>query len=250
MKTLFATFFAAICCMVAHGEDFARWVDPFVGTVGDGNCFPGPCRPFGMVQPSPDTGEKTHCGGYKFTDTTIRCFSQTHLNGTGRPAMGDIGIMPVVGFSRKERKEVGEKSSSWRKEDNNSILQLQLKTPTLNKETEIAEVGYYAVTLENGVKCEATATERVAVWRFAWPEGASRGLSIDAAAMLMQHFNAKLGATVPESSATLREDRRGMSGYKKALGWTPYKLFYAIEFCSWMDAVQAVLRNRVLGAVG
>jgi len=230
MKTLFATFFAAICCMVVQGEDFARWVDPFVGTVGDGNCFPGPCRPFGMVQPSPDTGEKTHCGGYKFTDTTIRCFSQTHLNGTGRPAMGDIGIMPVVGFSRKERKEVGEKSSSWRKEDNNSICQLQLKTPTLKKETEVAEVGYYAVTLENGVKCEATATERVAVWRFAWPEGASRGLSIDAAAMLMQHFNAKLGATVPESSATLREDRRGMSGYKKALGWTPYKLFYAIEF--------------------
>ena len=215
---------------MAQGEDFARWVDPFVGTVGDGNCFPGPCRPFGMAQPSPDTGEKTHCGGYKFTDTTIRCFSQTHLNGTGRPAMGDVGIMPVVGFSRKERKEVGEKSSSWRKEDNNSILQLQLKTPTLKKETEIAEVGYYAVTLENGVKCEATATERVAVWRFAWPEGASRGLSIDAAAMLMQHFNAKLGATVPESSATLREDRRGMSGYKKALGWTPYKLFYAIEF--------------------
>jgi putative alpha-1,2-mannosidase len=56
MKTLFATFFAAICCMVAQGEDFAQWVDPFVGTVGDGNCFPGPCRPFGMVQPSPEIG--------------------------------------------------------------------------------------------------------------------------------------------------------------------------------------------------
>ena len=96
MKTLFATFFAAICCMVAQGEDFARWVDPFVGTVGDGNCFPGPCRPFGMVQPSPDTGEKTHCGGYKFTDATIRHFSQTHLNGTGRPAMGDIGIIKAT----------------------------------------------------------------------------------------------------------------------------------------------------------
>ena len=215
----------SVAACVAQEDDFARWVDPFIGTVGDGNCFPGSCRPFGMVQPSPDTGEKTHCGGYKFTDTTIRHFSQTHLNGTGRPAMGDIGIMPVVGFSRKERKEVGEKSSSWRKEDNNSILQ-------------IAEVGYYAVTLENGIKCEATATERVAVWRFTWPDGragsplpaASRALSIDAAAMLMQHFNAKLGATVPESSATLRQDNRGMAGYKKALGWTPYKLFYAIEF--------------------
>ena len=71
---------AMVLTAMAQGEDFARWVDPFVGTVGDGNCFPGPCRPFGMAQPSPDTGEKTHCGGYKFTDTTIRCFSQTHLN--------------------------------------------------------------------------------------------------------------------------------------------------------------------------
>ena len=199
-----------VAACTAQGEDFARWVDPFVGTVGDGNCFPGPCRPFGMVQPSPDTGEKTHCGGYKFTDATIRHFSQTHLNGTGRPAMGDIAILPM-----------GES-------------QLRVKSEELrvgiDKASEVAEVGYYAVTLENGVKCEATATERVAVWRFAWPEGASRGLSIDAAAMLMQHFNAKLGATVPESFATLREDRRGMSGYKKALGWTPYKLFYAIEF--------------------
>ena len=199
-----------VAACTAQGEDFARWVDPFVGTVGDGNCFPGPCRPFGMVQPSPDTGEKTHCGGYKFTDATIRHFSQTHLYGTGRPAMGDIAILPM-----------GES-------------QLRVKSEELrvgiDKASEVAEVGYYAVTLENGVKCEATATERVAVWRFAWPEGASRGLSIDAAAMLMQHFNAKLGATVPESFATLREDRRGMSGYKKALGWTPYKLFYAIEF--------------------
>ena len=232
MRIICGTILAAAMMSVAaaKGEDLARWVDPFIGTAGEGNCFPGPCRPFGMVQPSPDTGDKTHCGGYKFTDATIRHFSQTHLNGTGRPAMGDVGIMPIAGFSRKERKEVGEKSSSWRKEDNNSILQLQLKTPTLKKETEIAEVGYYAVTLENGIKCEATATERVAVWRFTWPDGAARMLSVDAAAMLMQGWNLKLGTMVPESSAALHEDRRGISGYKKALGWTPYKLFYAIEF--------------------
>ena len=85
---------AAMSVVAAKSEDFARWVDPFVGTVGNGNCFPGPCRPFGMVQPSPDTGTKVTCGGYKFTDATIRGFSQTHLNGTGRPAMGDISILP------------------------------------------------------------------------------------------------------------------------------------------------------------
>ena len=214
---------AAMSVVAAESEDFARWVDPFVGTVGNGNCFPGPCRPFGMVQPSPDTGKKTHCGGYKFTDATIRGFSQTHLNGTGRPAMGDISILPffstgltgLTGLS-------GDAPPDFRNPVN-------LVNP-VKKETEVAEIGYYAVTLENGVKCEATATERVAVWRFTWQEGTERRLYVDAAAMLMQAWNVKRGATVPESSAFLREDRRGMTGYKKALGWTPYKLFYAFEF--------------------
>ena len=91
-----------------------------------------------------------------------------------------------------------------------------------DKASEVAEPGYYAVTLAGGVKCEATATERVAVWRFAWPEGAARRLYVDAAAMLMQAFNAKQGATVLESQATLGADSRTIRGGKKALGWTPY----------------------------
>ena len=86
------------------------------------------------------------------------------------------------------------------------------------------------MTLEGGVKCEATATERVAVWRFTWPEGAARRLYVDAAAMLMQAWNQKQGATVPESQATLDENKQAIRGGKKALGWTPYKLFYDIEF--------------------
>ena len=198
------------------GEDFTQWVDPFVGTQGDGNCFPGACRPFGMVQPSPDTGAKVHCGGYKFGDETIRGFSQTHLNGTGRPAMGDISILPILDSGHKERKEHKDFTT--------------FATFAAKKQSEIAEPGYYAVTLEGGVKCEATATERVAVWRFTWPEGEARRLCVDAAAMLMQAFNAKQGATVPWAEATLGENKRSIRGGKKALGWTPYKLFYDIEF--------------------
>ena len=97
-KSIASMALAAFCACAALGEDFAKWVDPFVGTSGDGNCFPGACRPFGMVQPSPDTGDgsRVWCGGYKFEDAKIRGFSQTHLNGTGRPAMGDISILPFV----------------------------------------------------------------------------------------------------------------------------------------------------------
>ena len=203
---------AAFCACAALGEDFAKWVDPFVGTSGDGNCFPGACRPFGMVQPSPDTGDGSHvwCGGYKFEDAKIRGFSQTHLNGTGRPAMGDISILPMAESKLKVESEKFKAA--------------------FDKSSEIAEVGYYAVTLESGVKCEATAAGRVAVWRFTWPESAERRLFVDAASMLMQQHNQKFGATVPWSEAREDDDHRSLSGGKTALGWTPYTLFYRIEF--------------------
>ena len=208
LETLLAA--AVLSANAALAENVIRWVDPFIGTVDEGNCFPGPCRPFGMVQPSPDTGGKVHCSGYKFTDTTVRGFSQTHLNGTGCPAMGDIAILPLT-EPESEVEGCGPRIG-------------------INKASEAAEIGYYAVTLANGVKCEATATERVAVWRFTWPKGAPRLIYADAAAMLMQPWNAKLGATVPESSYSTGPDGRTILGRKKALGWTAYRLFYKIGF--------------------
>ena len=210
MRIYVGVLFAVAHALSAVGEDLAKWVDPFTGTSGNGNCFPGACRPFGMVQASPDTGTKTHCSGYKFEDRTIRGFSQTHLNGTGRPAMGDVSILPVA----ESKFEVSSREFGV----------------AFDKKSEVAEPGYYAVTLDGGVRCEATATERVAVWRFTWPKGAARRLYVDSAAMLMQSWNQKMGATVLEASHSLGKDGASIQGYKKALGWTPYRLFYSIGF--------------------
>lgn len=199
--------------------DFASYVDPFIGTAGDGNCFPGPCFPFGMAQPGPDSGDgsRVWCGGYKHTDTLIRGFSQTHLSGTGRPGMGDLSLMP-------------------------------LSSHPVKKLSETAEVGYYAVTLDGGIRCEATASERCAVWRFSWPEGAAPRLLVDGAAMLMQAWNAKLGPTVPESSYSLGNDRCTILGGKTALGWTPYTLFWAIRFDRPWAKIERLPRNPFEGA--
>ena len=46
----------------------------------------------------------------------------------------------------------------------------------------------------------------------------------------MQAWNQKLGATVPWSEIELDPCKRRMTGGKKALGWTFYKLFYDIVF--------------------
>jgi len=35
-------------------KEYTQFVNTFIGTDGTGHTFPGPCIPFGMVQPGPD----------------------------------------------------------------------------------------------------------------------------------------------------------------------------------------------------
>src|SRR5581483_5558313 len=60
-------------------------VDPFIGTAGGGNTFPGASLPFGMMQWSPDTGADAW---YEYGQKRIYGFSLTHLSGAGCPLYG------------------------------------------------------------------------------------------------------------------------------------------------------------------
>src|SRR5690242_7439276 len=81
---LSATAYAAV-----PGEDAWSSVDPFIGTGAGGHTYPGASLPFGMVQLSPDTDIKPFkesykwAAGYRYEDSTILGFSQTHFSGTG-----------------------------------------------------------------------------------------------------------------------------------------------------------------------
>ena len=48
-------------------ERLTGWVDPFIGTDGTGNTFPGASMPFGMVAPSADNegGRTRLASGYR-----------------------------------------------------------------------------------------------------------------------------------------------------------------------------------------
>src|SRR5512145_2005021 len=63
-------------------ETLSDYIRPLVGTQGEGNTYPGPTAPFGMVQPGPDTNGEKFCG-YDYTDRFLYGFSMTHLSGTG-----------------------------------------------------------------------------------------------------------------------------------------------------------------------
>jgi putative alpha-1,2-mannosidase len=88
--------------------DYTKFVNPFIGTDGTGHTFPGPSRPFAMVQPGPDNTDQgwDYTSGYQLKDSTIIGFSNTRASGTGISEFGDILLYPFVGnpteFSAKK----------------------------------------------------------------------------------------------------------------------------------------------------
>ena len=161
---LIATFFIAANCI---GQlHLTSYVNPFIGTVFEGNCYPGATLPFGMVQLSPDNGltEKDKyegwCSGYSYTKNIIKGFSHTHLSGTGRAALGDISVLPMVG----EQQTVRDIRSD------------------ISHNEESASPGYYSVMLKSfGIKAELTTTERCGFHRYTFPESKQAIIRFDIA---------------------------------------------------------------------
>ena len=92
-------------------QDYASYVNPFIGTGGHGHTYPGAVVPNGMIQPSPDTRiyEWDACSGYYYEDTTINGFSHTHVSGTGCADYGDTRPAPCRSIIRW-----GRRVSKWR----------------------------------------------------------------------------------------------------------------------------------------
>jgi len=144
----------------------SQYVNPMIGTGGHGHTFPGPARPFGMVQLSPDNksivSEWDWCSGYHISDTTIVGFSHTHLSGTGVGDLGDILLMPFIGENPFPENNTAAYASGF------------------SHENEKASAGYYAVFLNKpGVKAELTASEHVGFHRYTFPESNDAMVVID-----------------------------------------------------------------------
>ena len=133
-------------------------VNPFIGTAGGGNTFPGATVPFGMVQWGPDTRAD---GWYYHDDQTIRGFSLTHISGAGCPVYADVPILPWTGA-------VAAPGSG------------PDYAVAFSHDLEQAHPGYYAVELGNGVKIELTASARAGIGRFVFPADAPRTFLIKA----------------------------------------------------------------------
>ncbi|MFA8449759.1 MAG: GH92 family glycosyl hydrolase [Bacteroidales bacterium] len=146
----------------------ADYVNPKIGTGGHGHTFPGASLPFGMVQLSPDTriDDWDGCSGYHCSDNSILGFSHTHLSGTGCGDYGDIRFMPLVGNVQINPGEKENTKTGYRS--------------LFDKESEIAEPGYYSVKLTDyNVKAELTTTLRTGLHAYTFPESKESRIILD-----------------------------------------------------------------------
>ena len=197
MKRLSISLFAGLLCFLtayAQEENLTSFVNPFIGTAGFGNVYPGAQLPYGGIQISPDTDDYDYdvAAGYKYTKPSLLGFSLTHLSGTGIPDLGDFLFVPGEG---------GE--------------------APLVHEQESARPGYYSADFA-GVKAEMTAAARSGILRFTYPEGSTSDLTID-----LQH-------TLRWKCvwASVRQiDEYTLVGSKIVGGWNPDRHVYvAVRF--------------------
>ena len=197
----------------------SSYIRPLIGTKGEGNVYPGPSAPFGMIQISPDTDKVlwATASGYEYSDPTILGFSLTHLSGTGIPDLGDFLFMPQIGqpafvSGEKDKPEEGYQS-------------------TYSHDEEVASAGYYKVKLQkSGVTTELTAGKRAGILRFTFPASDEASIMTDLAHVLSG------GRWKVAQSHVRIEDEATVTGFHIINGWAKERhLFYAARYSRPFD---------------
>lgn len=202
---------AALFCAASsfcYGLDYASYVDPFIGTEGDGNTFPGVSMPFGMVKLGPDCGDRSSNSGYR-TGEPVRGFSHLHVSGTGGgPKYGNILFFPFPGEVNPSDYGAGVTA-------------------------EHAEPAYYSTTLDNGVKAELTGTDHAGVHRYTFTRPGKCGVLVDAGSILGAHACCGENQTLLGSEVEILSDHEIAGQNRVSGGWNmgdPFTVYFYATF--------------------
>jgi predicted alpha-1,2-mannosidase len=208
----------------------ADFVRPFVGTQGEGNTYPGPSAPFGMIQLGPDTEKELWetASGYEYADPTILGFSLTHLSGTGIPDLGDFLFVPQIG---EPRLVAGTKN------DPNSGYQSRY-----SHEEEVASAAYYKVRLQkSGAAVELTAGERAGMMRMTFPANDDASILID-----LSHVLTGKKWKVVWSHVRV-EDNSTITGFHLVNGWAKERsLYFAARYSQPFDRAEIMSDGKLV----
>ncbi|MFO7692012.1 MAG: GH92 family glycosyl hydrolase [Vicinamibacterales bacterium] len=189
------------------GESLAAYVDPFIGTGGQGHTFPGAAVPGGLVQLSPDSGRQgpEWSSGYHYSDTEIAGFSHTHLSGTAIGDLCDILVTPTQAGAEMP----GSVASPF------------------SHEKEKAFPGYYSVDLGAfDIRAELTATRRVGLHRYSFLRpGAGRQPAV------LFDLGFAVNRDEPVDTQISLEGPTTISGHRFSTGWAKdQRVFFVARF--------------------
>jgi len=201
----------------------ADYVDPFIGTDFHGHTYPGATTPFGAVQLSPDTRRNNWdaASGYHYSDSTLLGFSHLHLSGTGVGDLGDILFHPTIA-------DVKLKPEGYIFEPH-----------PFSHINEEASPGYYKVFLhEQKITAELTATSRVGVHRYTFPESTSAKIIID-----LWHSVNDEDINHLEFNVTGPDE---ITGIRVSSGWTPNQhIHFVAKFSKPFKDVKLVSAGEI-----
>ena len=217
--------------------DLIQFVDPMIGTAKMGHTYPGATAPFGSIQLSPDTdtipyaveGQYNpdvykYCAGYQYDDPTIVGFSHTHFSGTGHADLGDFLLMPTVGKLQLNPGTASDSSSGYRS--------------AFSHDNEEAQAGYYSVLLEDyNIKAELTATTRVGMHQYTFPESDQAHIIFDLTSGIYNYEGKNIWTFLRVENDTL------VTGYRQTNGWArTRKVFFAMTFSK---PIESYGRNKL-----
>ena len=221
---LILTFLLLSGCTTRKPEteitDLTRYVDPFIGTGYHGHVFLGANVPFGGVQVGPTNYVKgwDWCSGYHYSDSIVTGFSQLHLSGTGIGDLGDVLITPFTGELKTSPGTQDKPLSGY--------------ASLYSHKDETARPGYYSVIMKGyDILAELTASERVAVHRYTFPEAREAHIAIN--------LTDGIGWDKPTEAFIKKVDSQTYTGYRFSTGWAKdQRLYFAIRLSKPIGSFQ------------
>ena len=217
-NSVIATIFAAVLCMACGApqhEDYAQYVDPYIGSGGHGHVFVGANVPFGMVQLGPQQIRDAWdwCSGYHYSDTLVIGFSHTHLSGTGIGDLGDVVLMPYDPAKTMFAKEYMPRKKAEAKH----------VYGYLDHAKEQVSPGFYSLEMpEYGVNVRLTATDRTGIHEYTFTE--------DESAILVDLCSGIGWDGVADWNLTVK-DATHVEGFRRSKGWAEdHTYWFAAEF--------------------
>lgn len=175
--------------------------------------FSSACRPFGMVNLSPDTKTSGAWGsGYLYNTDTIQGFSHIHAW-----QLSGLSVMPVV-LPEKNKMDIFSDYSS-----------------KFNHKKEKVVPGYHYVELEKyGIVAELTSTKRVGFHRYQFPGGKN--------VAIVFNVNGELGPSKIVDGSLRQTDEKQLQGQLVNTPTTrrpkPVSVFFSVEFNTEIKSVQ------------